>query len=138
VETELNKGAEPYLVIHRRAGDRAERLEPGAEVRAGDVLQVSYVSLGRPYGVIFSIDGRGAVTLHHPASSEAEASLIDLDRAVPLANAYELDDAPEFERFYLVTSMAPIDTGEILDRARTGALSDLEVSSFLLKKGTAP
>src|SRR5688572_22182475 len=39
--TERSKGATPYLVIHRSAGDSADRLEPGARVNARDVLQVS-------------------------------------------------------------------------------------------------
>jgi hypothetical protein len=137
-ETERSKGAAPYLVIHRHAGDRADRLEAGAEVRAHDVLQLSYVSLGRPYGVIFSIDGRGVVTLHHPASEAAAQELADLDGAVPLPNAYELDDAPEFERFFFVTASTPMDVGALLERARRGELSGLEVSSFLLRKGSAP
>jgi hypothetical protein len=137
-ETERSKGAAPYLVIHRHAGDHADRLEPGARANARDVLQLSYVSLGRPYGIIFSIDGRGVVTLHHPSAKEAPQSLTDLDGAVPLPNAYELDDAPEFERFFFVTSTTPIDVDPILERARRGELSGLEVSSFLLRKGTAP
>lgn len=35
-----------------------------------------------------------------------------------LANAYKLDDAPEFERFFFITSDAEIDVEDILKRAK--------------------
>ena len=136
--TERSKGATPYLVIHRSAGDSADRLEPGARVNARDVLQVSYVALGRPYGLILSIDGAGVVTLHHPALKDGDQKLVDQDGAVPLPSAYELDDAPDFERFLFVTSNQPLDVDAILEKARHDDLRGLEVSSFLLSKGAAP
>jgi hypothetical protein len=133
-ETERSKGAVPYLVIHQHAGDHAEKLHPGAVVRARDVLQVSYVSLGRPYGVICSLDGSGIVTLHHPASLDGDQKLIDLVGAVPLANAYELDDAPDFEKFFFVTASEPLDVDAIMVKARDDALQGFEVSTFRLEK----
>src|SRR5207245_2110749 len=64
------KGLAPHLVIHRQKGTGAERIDPAVEVRAGDVLQVSYAtsSAHTMYGTIFSLDGRGTVTLHLPRS----------------------------------------------------------------------
>jgi hypothetical protein len=132
--TERSKGAVPYLVIHQHAGDHAEKLAPGAVVRARDVLQVSYVSLGRPYGVICSLDGRGIVTLHHPIGLDGDQKLIDLAGAVPLANAYELDDAPDFEKFFFVTASEPLDVDAILEKARHDDLKGFEISTFRLEK----
>ncbi len=120
-ETERPKGAVPYLVIDRRAGDHADRLTSGATVESGDLLQISYVALGRPYGVIFSIDGRGVVTLHHPSSPKGPASLESPDHPVPLPTAYELDDAPSFERFFFVASPAALDVDRVLETARAFA-----------------
>ncbi|MEZ4449985.1 MAG: hypothetical protein R3B09_10945 [Nannocystaceae bacterium] len=100
------KGLEPHLELHRRGGAGAERLDEGARVAAGDVLQVSYVAAGRRRGLVLSIDGRGLVTLHYP---EREGGPIELkqDGAIPLTHSYELDDAPAFERFVFVTAEGP-------------------------------
>ncbi|HLT39755.1 MAG TPA: hypothetical protein VK034_25910, partial [Enhygromyxa sp.] len=95
--------------------------------------QVSYVPAGRREGVIVSIDGAQAVTLHHPSDAAAEPSLID-GQEIPLAHAYELDDAPGFERFVLVTrDGGPIAVAEVIaaaeqlaadpEQARTAPLS---------------
>ncbi len=142
----LLKGTKPHLVVHRRAGDAdAEALARGARARAGDVLQLSVVSAGRPYGVVVSVDGRGAVTLHGPGDGPVAAAL-PAGGAVPLDHAYRLDDAPAFERFFLVTGATPFATGPVLDavrrlaaegRARSGepALSPgLAWSDFVLEK----
>jgi hypothetical protein len=97
---------DPRLVVHRKSGDTAERLADGARAAPGDVIQLSYVAAGRRYGVIVSIDGRGAVTVHLPESTKGADAAAELGQgaAIPLADAYELDDAPGFERFVLVTS----------------------------------
>jgi hypothetical protein len=101
-QTRIKGGVEPHLVIDRRTAAGHERLVTGQLVRSGDLLQVSYVPAGRRQGVIVSIDGAGAVTLHHPEASGASPTLADATE-VPLAHSYELDDAPGFERFVFVT-----------------------------------
>ncbi|HEY0840889.1 MAG TPA: ActD-like protein, partial [Vulgatibacter sp.] len=70
------------------------------------------------FGVIVSLDGAGAVTLHLPASGNASAAL-DAQGATPLPQAYELDDAPSFERFVLVASDSPFEVDTVLQAART-------------------
>lgn len=97
------KGLSSHLTLHRKVGEGQEALEEGALARQGDVIQLSYVAVGAKFGVIFSIDGRGQVTRHFPASIRASAELAPRG-ATPLTQAYELDDAPEFERFFFVTS----------------------------------
>jgi hypothetical protein len=140
-ETTREKGAlAPHLVVHRRASGGPELLRDGATARPGDVLQLSYVAAGRGYGVIVSLDGRGQVTLHWSAA-------LDGGGAVPLPDAYELDDAPGFERFVLVTARAPFDAEAIVAAARALArdparaherpleiAGGLEQSSLLLEK----
>lgn len=101
-EIRIKGGVEPHLVIDRRTQTGHERLGAGEGVRAGDLLQVSYVPAGRREGVIVSIDGAGVVTLHHPSAADDDPRLLD-GNEVPLANSYELDDAPGFERFLFVT-----------------------------------
>jgi len=107
----------PALAVYRRTASGSERLSDGDLVHAGDLLRIGYASGGRGYGVILSIDGRGAVTQHLPplgstATALAPAGLTLLD------SAYELDEAPRVERFYFVTGPRPFDAAPILDAAR--------------------
>jgi hypothetical protein len=122
LEDNRTKGA-AHLELHRqRAAGAAEALRGGAEARAGDLLQVSYVAGGAAYGAVVSVDGRGAVTLHLPAGPGPAAPLAR-GGAVPLDHAYLLDDAPRFERFFLVTSSEPFDAGAVVEAARRLAAS---------------
>jgi hypothetical protein len=107
----------PALAVHRRGPGGPERLGPGAEVRAGDVLQLSYSAAGAAHGAIVSVDGSGAVTLHHPARQDGSTALAP-GGETPLPAAYELDDAPGFERFFLVTGPGPVDVEEVVAAAR--------------------
>jgi len=116
LETTRPKGLEPRLLIHRQREDAPEPLADSARARQGDVLQLSYVSAGRRYGAVLSIDGRGAVTLHAPETSTGPLEL--KGGTVSLASAYELDDAPAFERFFFVTSEEPFDVNAVLESAR--------------------
>ncbi|MEJ7602671.1 MAG: hypothetical protein WKG01_32580 [Kofleriaceae bacterium] len=115
------KGA-ARLRAFRLAGDHVERLERDSVVRAGDLIQLRYNAGGRRYGVIASIDGAGAVTLHHPASEDAppEATVLAV-KPTALPYAYALDDAPGFERFFFLTSDAPIEISPTLDSLRAVA-----------------
>jgi hypothetical protein len=91
-------------------------LREQAVLYEGDTIQLAY-RVDRPcYGVIFSIDGRSAVTLHYPSTVSGSTSLIP-GRRIPLDEAYTLDDAPDCEIFFLVISDKPVDTKAVLDRA---------------------
>jgi hypothetical protein len=100
------KGAGPTLVVYRKTAGGSEVLEPGAIMQPGDVVRVGYRSAGPRFGVIISIDGRGIVTQHLPATG-GEAVALSGEGRVLLDSSFELDDAPGWERFYLVTSNAP-------------------------------
>lgn len=97
------KGLEPTLVLFRKTDSGSETLADGSVAHPGDVLRVGYRAAGRTHGVILSVDGRGVVTVHLPARGDEAARLSGGD-TVLLDRAFELDDAPRFERFYLVTS----------------------------------
>jgi len=115
VERILVKGA-PQLVIHRLDGAKTVRMSAKQEVAAGDRLQIEYNAAEARYGIVFSVDGRGAVSLHHP-SSTGESTALASGGAHALPFSYELDDAPGFERFFLVWSQTPIPTGAVLAAA---------------------
>ncbi len=104
------------LLVYRKHGDQAEILADGEEAEAGALLQLAYVADAEPYGVILSIDGRGGVTRHFPAE-QGGSTLLSLNKKSLLPNAVELDDAPLFERFFLVTSNAAVDVSGVLAKA---------------------
>jgi hypothetical protein len=106
----------PHLIIHRK-GNNIEVLEKGSRAHAGDLLQLAYAAAGEAHGVICSIDGNSTVTLHFPGKKNDPTALMQRKRVL-LANAYELDDAPGFERFFFITSDAEIDVEDILKRAK--------------------
>jgi hypothetical protein len=107
------------LLAFRQVGAGAEQLDADAVVRAGDVIQLRYNAGGQRYGFIASIDGAGAVTLHFPADAAAppEATAVAAG-TIALPSAYQLDDAPGFERFFFVTAGSPIDVAGSLDALR--------------------
>jgi hypothetical protein len=142
----LRMKGDARLTVHRQgAGLEAEPLADGARARPGDVVQLAYVAAGRRYGVVLSVDGRGLVTQHLPEDG-ADAVPLEGGGAIALPHAYALDDAPAFERFFLVTSDAPFRAEPALaaaralaakGHARSGALElprGLEAASFLLRK----
>lgn len=104
-----------YVYRHAAAGD--EKLRDGARAARGDLLQLAYRSRGGGYGVLLSIDGGGKVTLHWPEKSDAAATLKPADE-VRLPSSYELDDAPGFERFFLVRATAPFSVVTATEAAR--------------------
>jgi hypothetical protein len=112
------KGLVPHLLLHRKRGGHIEELHDGDVAHAGDLVQVSYVAAGNRNGVVLSLDGRGLVTLHHPARSDARATLVARGQHA-LDHAYELDDAQAYERFVLVTSGdEPLSPAAVLAAAR--------------------
>jgi hypothetical protein len=111
------KGLLPALTIYRRTASGTETLADGSVARPGDLLRVAYTGAGRTYGVILSIDGRGGVTLHLPPDGE-RAALLKNGHATPLDQAYELDDAPGWERFYFVTGETAFAVAPVMEAAR--------------------
>jgi hypothetical protein len=121
-EVTRTKGLLPQLLVHRQGAAEPERLADGAAAKAGDVVQVSYIAAGFPYGAIVSVDGRGAVTLHVPESG-AQSVPLAASGTHALPRAYELDDAPAFERFLFITADTPFALETVLTAARTLAAS---------------
>jgi hypothetical protein len=109
-----------YLKSGPRSGQEPEEavLPDGAVLHEGNTIQLAYMVSGKAeqYGVIFSIDGRSALTVHYPYREGQSARLIT-GRRIALEEAYTLDDAPEYEIFFFVVSDRPLDPGEILKSA---------------------
>ncbi|MCP4133391.1 MAG: hypothetical protein GY754_20655 [bacterium] len=115
------KGSTRFF-IYRKSAAGKERLKTGAQVKEKDLLQLAYISVKAHYGVILSIDGRKAVTLHYPAS-ETGSTELEINKKHVLPNSYELDDAPDFERFFFITSRVEINARELAKAAEKFARS---------------
>lgn len=100
------------LRVWRAAQPSNQRLRAGDEVREGDTLQLEYSSARDTAGVIFSIDGRGVTTLHHPDTRQGDAVLREGTHLLPYS--YTLDDAPDYERFFLVECPHEVDVKALL------------------------
>ena len=114
------KGLRPSLVVYRRTDRGSETLADGSVAKPGDLVRLGYSAGERAYGVILSVDPRGTVTRHLPASGS---------RAAPLAHggvnlldtAFELDDVPGWERFYFIASDTAFDVAPIAEMVRQTA-----------------
>jgi len=97
------------------------KLPDQAGIQTGNTVQLAYQiqgdASGERYGVIFSIDGRSSVTLHYPYAPGQSTMLVS-GKAVPLEEAYTLDDAPDYEIFFFVIGDKPLETQDILNTAK--------------------
>lgn len=121
LEITREKGGEPSLLVllgqTGQTGDPAVPLV--GKARPGAVLQLVTVARHPGHAVVVSIDGRGAVTLHFPSSPTGDTALPVGEARLP--QSFELDDAPGFERFLLISSPAPIDVNAVLAASRAVA-----------------
>jgi len=133
------------ILVFRKRGPAVEEMADGSAARAGDLLQLAYVSTDK-FGVIISLDGTGTISLHWP-ETEGAAAPLETGQRILLPRAIELDAAPGFERIFLVTSEEPFEISIVriavatlsrdADRAGQGELilpRGLHQTSFLIRK----
>lgn len=106
----------PSLIVHRKLASGFEVLKSGTSAKAGDLLQIALNSDSERYGVILSIDGNGTVSVHYPFRSDESTSIAKGRTLLP--RSVELDDAPYFERFILITHKSAIDLPKIISAAK--------------------
>lgn len=141
------KGVDAALVVYRHTGSGSEPLADAAVARSGDVIRLGYRVSEDVYGAIVSVDGRGVVTQHLPARG-TDAATLHAGATVLLDQAFELDDAPREERFYLVSARRPFDVTAVADAIRAtpaaGGASrpalapDFTFTTFTLRKEPRP
>ncbi|MDR0497635.1 MAG: hypothetical protein LBH42_08480 [Treponema sp.] len=87
-------------------------------LKEGNTVQLAYTTPpgNAYYGVIFSIDGRSDVTMHYPYRKH-QSPLLTTGKRTFLSEAYMLDDAPDFEIFFMVISQNPMNTENIINIA---------------------
>jgi hypothetical protein len=119
------KGVQPGLLLYRKNASEVELLADSSIAQAGDLIQIFYRAAGKPFGAIVSVDGRGTVTQHLPASGTSAVRLTQ-GEPVPLDYSYKLDDAPKWERFYLVTASESFDLSAVTQAAK-GSPDSLQI-----------
>lgn len=112
LEITHSKGLQSYLLIYRKGPENKseQRLLDGDMAQQGDLLQLVFQLRSEKksprYAAIFSLDGRGQWTRHLPAAQEQRTDAVQIksQQEIPLAQSYQLDDAPDFECFYLASA----------------------------------
>jgi hypothetical protein len=115
--------------------DEGRKLPDWTLLREGNTVQLAYLTPPGNvyYGVIFSIDGRSVVTLHYPYRKQ-QSPILTAGKRTFLDEAYTLDDAPDYEIFFMVVSHDPLNTENVLKTAEELAK---EPETALAKSATA-
>jgi hypothetical protein len=133
--TERSKG-DPLLSVLLEG--RGPPLPDGAVLQPGERLQLVLDPAGAPHAAVVSVDGRGQVTLHLPR--EGNDTRLPSAGALALDRSFRLDDAPNFEVFYALTSQEPIELDLVVEAAARGgperelALEGVQQTRFVLHK----
>ena len=101
------KGLSARMEVWKKTGDSAVQLANLSEVREGDEIQLRYAVPEKCFGMLFSLDGNGTLTMHMGDGSQAIA--LEPGKMTTLPFAYKLDNAPKFEKFFFVTSREAFD-----------------------------
>ena len=102
--------------LYKKTDDGVQLLANGDSVKKGDVIQITYAPGKNNYGVIFSVDGNGNITRHFPEKSWKSERLSHEKPEIPLDFSYELDNAPNFECFVMVSSEKEFNLNDIEKR----------------------
>jgi hypothetical protein len=102
IESTRLKGQKSHLVVYSEEQGKARSLRSGERVESGTVVQVGYVAAGCHSGAVISLDGTGHSTLHFPERADGDTTFPAKNGEVLLPAAYQLDDAPLFEVFFLL------------------------------------
>lgn len=96
------KGMDSRMEVWKKTEKGIVQMENLAEAREGDEIQLRYSVPQKCFGLLFSMDGNGTITLH--MGNENKAIALEPGKMVTLPFAYKLDNAPKFEKFFLLTS----------------------------------
>ena len=125
------KGLDARMEVWKKTSAGIVQLNDLDSVGEGDEIQLRYAVPEKCFGLLFSMDGNGALTLH--MGDGVKAIELTPGKMNSLPFAYKLDDAPYFEKFFFVTSPKEFaveenDVDKLLKR------SDVKVIGFTLKK----
>ena len=125
------KGMQASLEVWKKTGDSAVQMVNLGDAYEGDEIQLRYRVPQKCFGMLFSMDGNGTITMHMGEGNKA----IELEpgKMTTLPFAYKLDNAPKFEKFFLLTSQNSFEIdGNDIDKSLKQA--GVENVSFTLRK----
>ena len=125
------KGLEARMEVWKKTPAGIVQLNDLDSVGEGDEIQLRYAVPEKCFGLLFSMDGNGALTLHMGDGVKAVELAPGKMNSLPFA--YKLDDAPYFEKFFFVTSPKEFAVEEN-DVDKLLKKSDVKVIGFTLKK----
>ena len=125
------KGMDARMEVWKKTPAGIVQLNDLDSVGEGDEIQLRYSVPEKCFGLLFSMDGNGALTLHMGDGEKAVELAPGKMNSLPFA--YKLDDAPYFEKFFFVTSPKEF-TVEESDVDKLLKRSDVKVIGFTLKK----
>ena len=96
------KGLDARMEVWKKIGDSAVQMSNLDEAREGDAIQLRYSVPEKCFGLLFSMDGNGTLTMHMAEGNKAIA--LEPGKMTTLPFAYKLDNAPKFEKFFFLTS----------------------------------
>lgn len=125
------KGMQATLEVWKKTGDSAVQMVNLGNAYEGDEIQLRYRVPQKCFGMLISMDGNGTITMHMGEGDKA----IELEpgKMTTLPFAYKLDNAPKFEKFFLLTSQNSFGIdGNDIDKSlkQTG----VDTVSFTLRK----
>ena len=125
------KGMNASLEVWKKTGDSAVQMVNLGDASEGDEIQLRYRVPQKCFGMLFSMDGNGTVTMHMGEGNRAVE--LEPGKMTTLPFAYKLDNAPKFEKFFLLTSgeMFEFDGNDI---DKTLKKDGVESVSFTLRK----
>jgi hypothetical protein len=98
------KGLDARMEVWKKTGDSAVQMQNLDAASEGDEIQLRYSVPEKCYGLLFSMDGNGTITMH--MGDNNRAIVLEPGKMTTLPFAYKLDNAPKFEKFFLLTSKA--------------------------------
>ena len=122
--------------LYKKTDDGVQLLSNGDSAKKGDVIQITYAPGKNNYGVIFSVDGNGNITRHFPEKSWNSERLSHEKPEIPLNFSYELDNAPNFECFVMVSSEKEFNLNDIEKRIENSKELDYLLEMKYLPKKT--
>ena len=125
------KGMQASLEVWKKTGDSAVQMVNLGEVREGDEIQLRYRVPQKCFGMLISMDGNGTITMHMGEGNKSVE--LEPGKMTTLPFAYKLDNAPKFEKFFLLTSQNSFEIdGNDIDKGLKQA--GVENVSFTLRK----
>lgn len=129
------KGMESRMEVWKKTTKGIVQLENLSGATEGDEIQLRYSVPQKCFGILFSMDGNGTLTMHMGDDNKAIA--LEPGKMVTLPFAYKLDNAPKFEKFFLLTSQSEfeLDVSKIDELLKKEGVSSKTITLRKVERG---